>query len=747
MKAFKLLFLIILFLTFKISLSQNLTSPPPVPSQHPRIFITPDDISLLKEKINLPEFYSFKKGVYESSKPIFKAFRYLIDGDKSVGRSAVTGAISKLKNFNLSRGRRQLNDVVLGALVYDWCYPLLTSDEKKKFISEFERIHDTHSPYWPVQYGFEVINGHNAEGWFFNQLIASVAIYDEAPSVYQNNAGKFFEKYIAPRNFFFPSHMHHQGEYIGVRYSHSLFAAWMFRKMSGGKHIFNEHAQYVMYQQLYGMRPDRKQMRRGDVTSESGRYGEVAISLGLAADYFDDPYLYDLEDLGHFKNYSFKEDFFCKFLFRAPNPSKKPVSELPLTYYHEEPVGGEMIARTGWDRSNINANDAIAQMRIGNYYFGNHQHKDFGTFQIYYKGILAQKSGVFARAFTDHDISYTQQSISANSIIIYNPNEQAPKVFDKGESIVDGGIRWPYHVDDGEKNAKDLNQLLDPKHGYEIGKTTAYEFGPDKIIPEYSYISGDITNGYRGKAGTVFTDRAELVTRSMVAFNTKDEKYPMFFVVFDRVISTDPSFKKTWLLHSEVEPNLNGTAWNTTRGDGYNGKLEGYTLLPMNPKIRKIGGTGQEYTIHGVNIDPIPLTGSLDKDGEYGKWRIELSPSQANKEDLFLNVMAVMNDGVAGPGAERIINDDYVGAKIKDIIVTFSKSGELLSHLNLPVEGADLLKVLLCDIKPGHYDIYNNGKLIETLSAGEQGKTLYFNTAPGNIEIIEVSTPYIVSEK
>lgn len=43
----------------------------------------------------------------------------------------------------------------------------------------------------------------------------------------------------------------------------------------------------------------------------------------------------------------------------------------------------------------VESRDAVVQMRIGERFFGNHQHKDFGTFQIYYRGPLAISSGVY----------------------------------------------------------------------------------------------------------------------------------------------------------------------------------------------------------------------------------------------------------------------------------------------------------------------------------------------------------------
>ena len=43
-----------------------------------------------------------------------------------------------------------------------------------------------------------------------------------------------------------------------------------------------------------------------------------------------------------------------------------------------------MVARTGWGDDAV-----IAEMKINEYNFVNHQHLDAGAFQIYYRGALA----------------------------------------------------------------------------------------------------------------------------------------------------------------------------------------------------------------------------------------------------------------------------------------------------------------------------------------------------------------------
>ena len=81
-----------------------------------------------------------------------------------------------------------------------------------------------------------------------------------------------------------------------------------------------------------------------------------------------------------------------ELLWRDPDaPAASPSSTLPLSRYFGSPFGW-MVARTGWGEDAV-----IAEMKVNEYNFVNHQHLDAGAFQIYYKGALAIDSGLYSR--------------------------------------------------------------------------------------------------------------------------------------------------------------------------------------------------------------------------------------------------------------------------------------------------------------------------------------------------------------
>ena len=131
------------------------------------------------------------------------------------------------------------NHMHMAACVYDWCYGLLTEDEKAAFVAEFKdffaKDHDRGYP--PREEKLNPIVGHDAEGCIMTNLLpAGVAVYDEEAELYELAARIFFERYIEPRAFHYRAHMHHQGHhYHAERFEHDQLTSWLFRRMGAGE--------------------------------------------------------------------------------------------------------------------------------------------------------------------------------------------------------------------------------------------------------------------------------------------------------------------------------------------------------------------------------------------------------------------------------------------------------------------------------------------------------------------------------
>ena len=106
---------------------------PKVPDGHPRVYVRPADLPELRAKISLPEFRDSWERIKNSQADprhgyFFSAFVYLVTGDEQAGRRAVENGLSAVKGSTDARTYGM--PFHLTAIVYDWCYALLTAAEK-----------------------------------------------------------------------------------------------------------------------------------------------------------------------------------------------------------------------------------------------------------------------------------------------------------------------------------------------------------------------------------------------------------------------------------------------------------------------------------------------------------------------------------------------------------------------------------------------------------------------------------------
>lgn len=702
--------------------------------KHPYVYVTDDDLPLIRKKLSYEPFKSSWKQIRQDTNTLSLAFRYLINQKTDDGNSAIQKSLTQLRATKDIRPF--YNALMIGACVYDWCYPLLDEAQKRAFMHEFVRIASLHPPGYPANGQTSSLVGHTSEGWLLTgQLPAGLAIYNEAPVMYDSASHLFMEKFVPARNFFYKSHMHHQGNtYAATRFQHDIMASWLLKK-AGVKHdVFSKDQQFVPYQFIYHLRPDGLQLHTGDAGDERGRSLMKRRVALLTASYYKDPYLFTLADSDLFTALSIEDKIF-ELIFRPIDALSRPLDELPLSKFFSPPMG-EMVARTGWEMG-VKSNDAVIHMRIGEYFFGNHQHKDFGTFLFYYKGALAVSSGVYggkdnrAAYGKAHWLNYYHQTISHNGLLIYDPAEKAPQ----GAKLLaynDGGQMWP---NDANDHPDDLDYLLNPKHHYKMATVTAHEFGPGMNTPEYSYIAGDISNAYSN-------NKVSEVTRAMLTLKTDNPQRPCILVVYDKVNARQADFKKTWLIHSLEEPNVLGNSiiiQNKSKHykgkHHYNGQLQVTSLLPEQSYLTKIGGEGKEYWIESAGKNFYAVSNS--KGAEPAPWRVEISPKEPAQEDRFLHVLSATSTDlpISYQPPELIEGYHLEGAQFSKWMIYFNTSSELLKRVQIEVTGTTPKKVFLAGLYPGEW-IVKNGDSKKKFGVKEEGKCAYLPLSPGTNELI-----------
>jgi hypothetical protein len=751
--------------------AQDTSYPPPPflpPKEHPRVYFMAKDIPRLLENASkpqnakaweaqlknlstgtdglLPAPSDAKKG--NTSSPVLAiiescAFDYALRGDTENGQKAIAAmrnyirtVVYPTKDYN-NTGQT----VFTIGIVYDWCYPLLSQDDQQTLIQAALDTAARMEIGWPpVKQGN--VTGHGPEAQIFRDILcAAIAMYDEKPEMYELAAGRFFSRMVETKRFMYPAHMHHQGNhYTNYRGQWEMLATWIFDRM-GLPEVFGPDQHYLMYWTLYARRPDGLVLHDGDTHIDKLKPGEYykgpSRTIFLAANYFNDPYL-KMEALRERPQFAPSTpkgnqalDCVELLIFNNPDLEPRPFTELPLTKYFPSPKGG-MIARTGWE-DGLASSSVVAEMKINEWYFANHQHLDAGAFQIYYRGMLATDSGYY-QALNDkgdtgendgstgygslYDINYNKRTVAHNTITVYDPKERfESRRWSDAPMSNDGGQRFPNRWDE----PKDHSVLINPANGYRIAEVLGHGFGPDAKQPDYTYLKGDLTRAY--------SEKMKAFERSFVFLNMKQADHPAVLIVFDRVVSSNPAFRKAWLLHGLEEPEIAGnrTLFKDSR-KGYTGKLTVDTLLPVaaDTEITKIGGPDQENRVDGVNYKAL-----LRPDGvnESGGWRIEVSPKTARETDYFLHVLQVGDHkpDIAALPVNTIETETLAGLRLADRVVIFAKARDRSSGpVSFSFSGSGECQILVADLQSGTWMVERDGKPVcSTTVSADDGVAIF----------------------
>lgn len=747
-------------------------------AEHPRIYFTKEDIPKIIENAKKPQnaeqwqkhlsnlenqsdgklpaatstnnFDSTLLEIIES-----RAFEYALHGEEEVGRLAVSSMIefgsTMSKDGALYHGYYSYAGEAMHKMaeVYDWCHPLLTAEEKEIFHKMFLILAQGTEMGWPPD-DQDLLGGHGGETQLLRDMLAvGIAMYDEYPYIYNNTAGRFFDEAVDFRKFMYNSHFHIEGDhYFQVRYGAEI-ASTLLLDAIGYPKVFGLEQQYVPYWQIYARRPDGSTLRSGDSMHDSYPTGQYYNSyyepMFLTANYFKDPYLkreamrenIGLKPSTPYANQSLSTVEFL--IFNDPDLEDRSLQELPLSKYFPSPQGG-MIARTGWE-DGIKSPAVVAEMKMSEFWMPSHAHLDAGSFQIYYKGPLANDTGYYATnvgtgSNTDnggrtyfgsvHFFNYYRRTIAHNCMLIYDPNEKIVSANNYGVTpINDGGQRYY-----GDTLPATYEEFQDNYEGQiKMAETLAHEYGIDPIEPNYTYLKGDLSYAY--------SDKISGYERSFMFLNLKNEAHPAAILVFDRVESSSPEFKKTWLLHGTDEPQINGTqSVLTNTREGYNGKLTVDTLLPEKPEITKVGGEGKDFWVNGTNWNGLPSANGANE--STNAWRIEVSPSEKKTEDYFLNVLQVSDAlPVSEPLAvSKIEAETHIGAKIADRVVLFGKQKERVSSdISFAFEGDGTFEITVADLQKGIWQVNRNGAKLCDSIVTEEGGIAVINADAGSYEL------------
>lgn len=427
---------------------------------------------------------------------------------------------------------------------------------------------------------------------------------------------------------------HEGNEYVGIGIGQAIYQLPAMWRSATGEDLFRSEPEirgfldFLVFRQL----PDNTSVRWGD-----GRHGKRLVddAAALALEYRHSA-AYTL---------SARPD-------SRPQPTSWPwgpltdntlydpaaVQRMPLT--HIADGLGLVITRSSW-----NSDATHLSFKAGDN-FWSHSHLDQGAFTLFKGAALAMDSGCYCGYGNDHHLNYHYQTIAHNTVTVTDPTDTLPMPVRQGKKprliANDGGQRrigsgWdlrpaPLDIDDWRRNYDDF-------HTGRLVKVVEQ----DGLLIALTDITAAYTSEQTGAHS--FHHRTRRVERAWRIFVY--DRAADVLVVQDTLESTRADFTKRWLLHTALQPRIDGRNFvieraPTAKVEGVP-RLEGQVLFPRDARIVPIGGKGFEFFVDGQNYDE---DGGIDAniargppELDPGAWRLEITPAQPALEDRFLVVL------------------------------------------------------------------------------------------------------------
>ena len=636
---------------------------------------------------------------------IYKAFLYQMTSDEEAAHDAIRMINEYMTTMKIEGGvgdpERNFGFAMFAAaIVYDWCYDLISLEEKVRMINTVANVvcagRNMEVGFPPE--GQNAVCGHGSERQILRDYLSfSLAIFDEEPSWYEFVGGRFFEEYVPVRNEYYKAGMYPQGvsTYIQIRFTSDLWSAWIMKSATGV--IPYDESMKEILPSLFNRIVD------GDSTlfmeGDDGLSPHINILYGLSFASSISAYLFNdprSAAWARHLNYRYSANLYILILrSTGVDESKDPFDGLDLIKYN----GGflnEIVAHNGRSKRS-----ASVLMKIGGRTTANHDHGDAGSFQIYYKGILAGDTGVYDSYGTRHHYKYHQATVAHNAILLYRD----------GKSYGQRGHYEPESLSEWLSDEYKSAELSGVSFGYK---------GDDKLHPEYAYIAGDVSFQY--EEGVI--ERAD--RRMLTVLDKEGADIPVYLFVFDRITAQRGEDRKAFLLHTKTEPFISGGTVTATSGGG---RLVLESIVG-GEDIIAIGGEDNNYSLDG---EQLPTRGG-EHDGYWG--RVEISPKTGNKTDTLLNLLyATDADSTAAGKAKAICGDGIVGALIGDICAVFSEEyKERTAPIVITTEGEGTLTYYVSGVRAGEWTV-TVGATTLTATATEESRLITFVAPRGLVTI------------
>jgi len=655
------------------------SSTPPAYAQSSQNIVRPR--MLIRERDPLTGFNVLRARMAAGARPSDAidgwALSYLLTRDESFAQKA----IEEMRRTHPPElvGSRTYPEYVKWSLAFDWLYnyPGFDVQLKDRVAQELLKAAEKMMQDQSLK-EVQLAMYHNYPVRYLTLAVFALTAIEGHPSVESRGAPlraqaqEVFDHILELTNFITPDGGYHESmDYQRITYAPLALLAEL-RRTVGNNDPARRYTLFHHYTDtyLYKVLPDGTTARDDDNEFPYLQW-EDNICLAYAVNRFKDPFAaWILRDSG----WPARKDYripITQFLWDDQdvvprNPAETNDAEISRNYFFRGI--GHLIMRDGFgpDSTWIEFNSGP--------YLAKHDHLDQNHFSIYHKGYLATESGAdYTDTESPHYLNYYRRTIAHNSMLVFKPGEKFFWAENLWAAANDGGQRMDSsRYWNTVRSREDFERTRDL---WATGNMEATDYQPGA----YHYARGNATHAYQPSKMEHFTRELAYTPGNNV------------LVIFDRVRSTDPNYKKVWLLHGVGEPRVmaeakgrdighGGTAYQNatvfTYEDGQ-GRLRVHSLLPRERDVVKRGGPGFEFWTPGDEfgggwgtgknwpLDP-PAGGPLTTDPYLRKmwktfwgddfdkllpsntravvpaaWRVEVSPSQPAKEDFFLHVLEI----------------------------------------------------------------------------------------------------------
>ena len=649
------------------------------------------------------------------------------------------------------------------ALVYDWCYDLLTEEDMLQFRLGVQNLFCDGTSNDPgsgtthegrkLEGGFpalaieqqSALTGHGAEAQVLRDYFAfAIAIYDEDPTWYSYVGGMIYTNYVDARNYFYTAGYYPDGSagYNVYRYVCDLYNAWLFKGM-GVELPYNEEDMATVIHGLMAMEINDNFMFATADGSGTSSYGQYRLNTTMGDAALISSYLFNdnvaLTIAERLCAYEYNRNGFshqlgvsCAYYLILTANDLVPAEDYREKIANVEYHGGfqqQVISR------NDKSDDSVVVLQQGaQHYPGGHTHQNAGNFQIWYKGMLTRDDGLYDAYGSEHHFYYHMSATSHNTLLIYNQNlANTPVGPSNNTQYYNGGQKYelgiPVNYPTWIANEKF-------SYGEIIGIQT-----DDEENPTYVYFANDITNAYD-------VDTVDYVERSTVTLYTGDAETPMVMFIFDNITSDSPDYQKTFLLQCVEEPVVKD---NTVTVDNGEGKLVLTSLLGgdniyaygRTSKNGVVGGGNGEERFYlsgpGVNLLPGGATSIGDKNSDLDiVWgHVEIQPEVGQATNHLMNVLYVSDSGTTVTATPTLIEGNYLtGATFKNHTTVFVNDVTHSSDsLSFETTGEGTMTYYVGGLTEGEWKVIINGEHIGNYEATAEGKMLSFTGDVGTVQL------------